>query len=121
MLMEIVYIDWDYVPYSERYSEDFKIRQLVIKNINYIHQKFGPFTIMSRPSGNGRIHLWCKMYYPLDELEYFEFCAVMYSDKSRISNDLRRLVKDEPINRLWDIKVDKKGVHEVGEWEDYNL
>jgi hypothetical protein len=68
-----------------------------------------------RRSSTGNVHVAINL--SVDFLRELEIRAVLLDDPMRILNDLRRHAFHVPTGRLWDVKVDRDGTHQAGEWE----
>ncbi len=68
-----------------------------------------------RRSASGNVHVAIDMN--VDFLRELEIRAILLDDPGRILNDLRRHAFHVPTGRLWDVKVDRAGKREAGQWE----
>ena len=68
-----------------------------------------------RRSASGNVHVVIDM--SVDFLRELEIRAILLDDPGRILNDLRRHAFHVPTGRLWDVKVDRQGKRQAGEWE----
>jgi len=68
-----------------------------------------------RRSASGNVHVAIDV--DVDFLRELEIRAVLLDDPMRILNDLRRHAFHMPTGRLWDVKVDRNGRREAGQWE----
>ncbi|AZI75987.1 hypothetical protein SBV1_gp38 [Sulfolobales Beppu virus 1] len=112
MVMNIIYIDWDYEITEEEAKERVNkyVKSLKIK----------PLYIYYRKSSNGHAHLKLVFINDIDVFEHFMIRAIFYDDPKRIRADLMRyyLFRDETkVNRIFTAKMNKEGVKFVGEWK----
>ncbi|ASO67386.1 hypothetical protein c109 [Metallosphaera turreted icosahedral virus] len=68
-----------------------------------------------RRSSTGNVHVAIDV--DVDFLRELEIRAVLLDDPMRILNDLRRHAFHMPTGRLWDVKVDREGKRQAGQWE----
>jgi len=68
-----------------------------------------------RRSASGNVHIAIDL--DVDFLRELEIRAILLDDPGRIMNDLRRHAFHVPTGRLWDVKVDRAGKREAGQWE----
>ena len=115
MKMNNIYIDIDM---GFDLFEKSRTKELIVKNLPIIREKWGQFTIFKRKSSSGNVHLKLFFLRDIPVLEQFEIRSLMHDDIYRIGIDLRRLViqGESEINRIFKAKYKNGLKYEVGPW-----
>ena len=112
----MIYWELNYITLDIDYKYNSKKAKEKIKEILKVFDYNPNIKIFKRKSSSGNLHILIIMDNNTTLEEHFFIRLYLGDDIKRIENDIKRLKKGLPFNRLWDYKYNGDEYSKAGEW-----